>query len=58
MSQYPNEGAGLFQYLKDLFSGDKYEDATDDSAWQEQTRRRRQEDKNKDKDVENKRKGG
>lgn len=53
MSQYPNEGAGLLQYLKDLFSGDKYEDATDDAAWQEQSRRMRQEDK----DSENKRKG-
>lgn len=53
MSEYPKEGAGLFQYMKDLLSGKKYEDATDDTAWQEQSRRRIQEDK----EAEDKRKG-
>lgn len=51
MSEYPREGAGIPQYIKDLFSGKKYEDATDDSAWQEDAERQRQKEKER-KDKE------
>lgn len=53
MSEYPNKGSGFIQYVKDLFSGKKYEDATIEDPWQEQSRRNRE----KNKDSDDKKKG-